>query len=105
MSRKKKGREQIPVSHQLLVLLKFLGTEGTGSANPDLRDIFGTGCLLVRRNGEIPTGWIDGDDFSDIDDEGRVPPPEVLNQPIPYGAPKDARRTQLTTYMNEVHVM
>ena len=67
--------------------------EGTGSSNPNLHDIFGTGCLLVRQNDEIPTGWIDGDDFSDIDDKGCVPLLEVLNQPIPYGAPKDARQT------------
>lgn len=40
---KKHGRKQVPASYQLLVLLKFLGTEGTGSSSPDLRNVFGIG--------------------------------------------------------------
>eukprot|EP00977_Amphora_coffeiformis_P014162 scaffold3890_cov159-Amphora_coffeaeformis.AAC.2 len=49
----KKGRQQRPVQYQLMTLLKFLGSEGTASSNPDLRNVFNTGhgtnLLYVRR--------------------------------------------------------
>eukprot|EP00977_Amphora_coffeiformis_P022797 scaffold11520_cov106-Amphora_coffeaeformis.AAC.1 len=48
-----KGRQQRPVKYQLMTLLRFLGSEGTASSNPDLRSIFNTGhgtnLLYVRR--------------------------------------------------------
>lgn len=48
-----KGRQQRPVEYQLMTLLKFLGSEGTASSNPDLRNVFNTGhgtnLLYVRR--------------------------------------------------------
>ena len=37
------GRDQAEVSQQLLVLLKFLGTEGSGGSNANLRSVFGIG--------------------------------------------------------------
>jgi hypothetical protein len=37
------GREQTVPEHQLMVLLKFLGTEGSGASNPDLRSVFFVG--------------------------------------------------------------
>eukprot|EP00977_Amphora_coffeiformis_P004009 scaffold801_cov170-Amphora_coffeaeformis.AAC.1 len=49
----KKGRQQRPVQYQLMTLSKFLGSEGTASSNPDLRNVFNTGhgtnLLYVRR--------------------------------------------------------
>jgi hypothetical protein len=39
----KGGRPQAPPAHQLMVLLKYLGTEGSGSSNSDLRNMFGIG--------------------------------------------------------------
>ena len=48
-----KGRRQRRVEYQLMTLLKFLGSEGTASSNPDLRNVFNTGhgtnILYVRR--------------------------------------------------------
>jgi hypothetical protein len=32
-----RGRPQAPAAHQLMVLLKYLGTEGSGCSNPDLQ--------------------------------------------------------------------
>jgi hypothetical protein len=43
------GNAQAPVVHQLLVFLKYAGTEGSGSSAPDLRHVFGIGrgtCIL-----------------------------------------------------------
>ena len=37
------GRDQADVAHQLMVLLKFLGTEGSGGSNANLRSVFGIG--------------------------------------------------------------
>jgi hypothetical protein len=45
------GRPQAPAAHQLMVLLKYLGTEGSGCSNPDLRNVFHVGrgtCQLYR---------------------------------------------------------
>ena len=39
----KSGRKQASTKHQLLVLLKYLGTEGNGASNPNLRNFFGIG--------------------------------------------------------------
>jgi hypothetical protein len=36
-----RGRKQAPVTHQLMVLLRYLGTEGGGASNQTLRNIFG----------------------------------------------------------------
>jgi hypothetical protein len=41
---KSRGRKQEPVAHQLMVLLKYLGMEGDGSSNHNLRNIFKKGC-------------------------------------------------------------
>ena len=38
-----KGRKQASVKYQLLVFLKFVGTEGNGASNPNLRNVFGIG--------------------------------------------------------------
>jgi hypothetical protein len=38
--RGKRGASQAPPAHQLMVLLKYLGTQGTGASNPDLRNLF-----------------------------------------------------------------
>jgi DDE superfamily endonuclease len=37
------GRKQAPIAYQLMVLLKFLGTEGSGSCNADIRETFHCG--------------------------------------------------------------
>ena len=37
------GRQQLNAKMQLLVLLKYLGTEGSGGSNADLRNLFGIG--------------------------------------------------------------
>jgi len=42
-----RGPEQAPVKHQLMVLLKFLGTEGGGSSKHDMRSIFLLGCRTI----------------------------------------------------------
>ena len=42
-SNNKPGRKQIDPKRQLLVLLKFLGTEGSGGSNNNLRNVFGIG--------------------------------------------------------------
>jgi hypothetical protein len=52
------GRKQLPVSHQLMYLLKYLGTGGDGASNPNLRSVFKKGrgsaklykdrCVKVR---------------------------------------------------------
>jgi hypothetical protein len=39
----RRGRPQAPPAHQLMVLLKYLGTEGSGASNSDLRNMFGIG--------------------------------------------------------------
>jgi DDE superfamily endonuclease len=39
----KKGRRQAPVAYQLMVFLKFLGTEGTGGSNTNQRHTFRIG--------------------------------------------------------------
>ncbi len=39
----KSGRKQAPVEHQLMVLLSYLGTEGSGASNDQLRQIFSVG--------------------------------------------------------------
>jgi len=38
-----RGRRQAPPAHQLAVLLKYMGTEGTGGSNPDMRNFFHIG--------------------------------------------------------------
>ena len=37
------GRDQADVAHQLMVLLKFLGTKGSGGSNANLQSVFGIG--------------------------------------------------------------
>ena len=37
------SRKQIPASYQLMIFLKYLGTEGGGNSNSDLRNLFHTG--------------------------------------------------------------
>jgi hypothetical protein len=48
-----KGRKQVKVEYQLMTLLKYLGTEGTGASGFDLRDLFkigrGTSSLYLHR--------------------------------------------------------
>jgi DDE superfamily endonuclease len=39
----KHGRKQAPVAHQLMVFLKFLGTEGAGGSNSNQRQVFAIG--------------------------------------------------------------
>jgi len=47
-----RGRRQAPPAHQLAVLLKYMGTEGTGGSNPDMRNFFhiGRGTALAYRD-------------------------------------------------------
>jgi DDE superfamily endonuclease len=40
---KGRGKPQPPAAHQLMVLLRYLGCEGGGASNPDLRNMFGIG--------------------------------------------------------------
>ena len=40
---KARGRKQVSIQYQLMVLLKYLGTEGSGASNPGLRNTFGIG--------------------------------------------------------------
>ena len=42
------GRQQPPVAHQLMVLLRYLGSEGGGGCNPDLRNMFSIGRGTVE---------------------------------------------------------
>jgi len=42
-----RGPQQAPVKHQLMVLLKFLGTEGGGSSKHDMRSMFLLGCGTI----------------------------------------------------------
>jgi hypothetical protein len=50
---KKVGRPQAPPENQLMVLLKYLGTEGGGASNSDLRNLYyigrGTANLYKKR--------------------------------------------------------
>jgi hypothetical protein len=39
----KSGRKQAPVAHQLMVFLKYIGTEGTGGSNANQRHVFHIG--------------------------------------------------------------
>jgi hypothetical protein len=50
--RRKKGRRQAPPAHQLMVFLKFLGTEGSGNSNANQRHTFriGYGTAEKYRN-------------------------------------------------------
>ena len=60
--------------------------------------------MLIEINELDKEDWIDRDDFSDIDDADRVPElteTDVLNQAIPDGSPKDARRRRLMCYFEE----
>jgi hypothetical protein len=41
-------KKQAPVAHQLLVLLMYLGTSGSGASNPRLRSFFGLGRGTVE---------------------------------------------------------
>lgn len=72
-----RGRRQRPVEYQVLTTLKALGSEGTASSNPNLRDVFGTGrgtntvyirrvvhALLARRDDFV--SWPDEDERKDI---------------------------------------
>jgi hypothetical protein len=38
-----KGPKQAPPAYQLMVFLKYIGTDGSGNSNPDLRNTFRTG--------------------------------------------------------------
>jgi hypothetical protein len=38
-----RGPQQASPAHQLMVFLKYIGTEGSGNSNPDLRSVFRTG--------------------------------------------------------------
>lgn len=66
--------------------------------------------LLLQHNDEIPEDWIADDDASAFDDPTRGMTEEEmakfhLNAPIPDGAPKGERRTQLKGYHNTRRVM
>ena len=75
--KRKKGNRQAPVEHQLMVFLKYLGTEGSGASDPDLRNIFAIGkgtaqkyrdrCAkaLASLADEVIT-WPDADERKDI---------------------------------------
>jgi len=41
--KKGRGRRQKPPAYQLAVLLKYMGTEGSGGSNPDMRNLFHIG--------------------------------------------------------------
>ena len=59
--------------------------------------------LLIVSGDEGDSDWI-LDDFSDIDDEERVPvldDDDELMLPVPTNAPDDARRQMLTGYISE----
>jgi hypothetical protein len=47
------GRKQLPVSHQLMYLLKYLGTGGDSASNPNLRSVFKKG----RGSAELYKDW------------------------------------------------
>ena len=61
--------------------------------------------MLIEFGEEEREDWIDLDDFSDIDDAERAPYEEgdALNSGIPFGSPKDLRRTRLMHYFEEHH--
>ena len=52
--RGRRGPKQAPPEYQLMVFLKYIGTEGSGSSNADLRNIFrigrGTNDLYKKRD-------------------------------------------------------
>jgi hypothetical protein len=59
--------------------------------------------VLIHYGEEDREDWIDLDDFSDMDDAQRVPYEEddKLNEAIPAGAAKDAKRSRLLNYFKE----
>jgi DDE superfamily endonuclease len=60
--------------------------------------------ILIEIGEKEKEEWIDHDDFSDIDNEDRVPkltPMDVLNLGIPANAPKDERRKRIMFYFEE----
>jgi DDE superfamily endonuclease len=60
--------------------------------------------ILIEIGEKEKEEWIDHDDFSDIDDEDRVPkltPMDVLNLGIPANAPKDERQKRIMFYFEE----
>ena len=61
--------------------------------------------MLIDIGEEDKEDWLDLDDFSDIDEAERAPYEEgdALNSGIPFGAPKDLRRTRLMHYFEEHH--
>lgn len=76
----KRGRKQAPVAHQLMVFLKFIGTEGTGASNANQRHTFAIGygtaekyrrrvtkALLQFRDKYIH--WPDGNERKQISQE------------------------------------
>ena len=42
------GRKHAPVQHQLLVMLHYLGTSGSGTNNPHSHNVFGICCSTVE---------------------------------------------------------
>jgi DDE superfamily endonuclease len=52
LSSSKTGRPQASPATQLMILLKYLGTGGSGNSNPDLRDVFivGRGTVQLYRD-------------------------------------------------------
>jgi len=65
---KKEGRPKAPVSHQLMVFLKCIGTEGSGTASKNQRNMFGIGegtldvcrdrvMTAIRKLKPICSGW------------------------------------------------
>jgi len=59
--------------------------------------------MLLEYGDESPEDWRE-ECPSDMDDPDRAPEEEVLYQPPPDGAPKDARREQVKEYLRNNYV-
>lgn len=86
--------------------IRLLITDDTHSLRKILQLVDATVILhnmLITYGEEEEEGWIDFDDFSDLDEAERAPYEESdeLNLAIPSWAPKDQRRQQLLQYFKE----
>ena len=66
-------------------------------------------CCVVLHNMLLEYGDVSPDEYkeeeqTDIDDPDRAPEQDSMNEPIPEGAPRDARRTRLLDVVRENHV-
>ena len=59
--------------------------------------------MLIEYDDVSPDEY-EEEEQTDIDDSDRAPEQDSMNEPIPEGAPRDARRTRLLDFVHENHV-